>query len=122
MSQRLLVRSDLDAFRDALGHTVDTTRKSAFWRRMEDTLLRPSKDVGHASNPQRAVLEAMGYLKLKTAKLARPTTTKCFCCNLTRYCTFKLLSGDGDDAKVPTACPLRRALAANALRSGQGAC
>ncbi len=95
-SQRLLLRTDMELFRDCLGHAKAVREKSAFWRRMEDTLLRPGKDIGRDSNPQRNVLEQLGYERLKTAKLDRPMQTKCFCCHMTRHCTYKLVEPDGD--------------------------
>jgi len=96
VSQRLLVRSDMELFRDCLGHAKAVRDKSAFWQRMEDTLLRPSKQFGRDSNPQRDVLHKLDYAKIQTAKLEHPMRTKCFCCNMMRHCTAKLTAPDGD--------------------------
>lgn len=84
------VYNERNAFFDCLLMDPSMAIKSTFWRRCTDTALKNLCDHGRPDNKQRQVLEEAKY-EYEYKKLNSPVVTICFCCNMKKSCTWKVV-------------------------------
>lgn len=104
LTARSRAADSLDSFVDCLAATPERRDETTFWRRATDVFLRPTADIGHASNPQRAVLREADY-GVRFEPLVTPVRARCYCCNATRSCTHRVV----DVAAAPPQSDRKRA-------------
>ncbi len=94
---------------DCLAAQKELRHCTSYFKQAADLLLKPLGEFGHVTNPQRQFLADCQY-QFALEPLSPAQQAKCFCCSLSRMCTYRVLrisnslsssaAADDDDNKL----------------------
>jgi hypothetical protein len=99
--------AEIGSLSDCLAAAPAYRELTTFWKRINDILLQPNKELGTVSNPRRQVFEQCRY-KLTFERLPRADLGECYCCGLPRQRTYEMtFEHDGTVQLIGAICQER---------------